>query len=409
MGLIMDLIGRHRQRVQVLETAKRMADYAANSNQPEDDGEDQSPESNVQSPGSDPAGELDVAGNPTMPNTADQLTQNGKVAKATRNLMKLNGYSSVALDGMGLDQLKGLLDAHTLQSNMQMVTAKMADYRAQALERQQRAADDVGIGAAVNRFGQVMSQRGVRGYNTDLTGEGESDDSQPPATFQDAMAAALQTPGLSGRAVPRLIDSLSKYGEAADGGGTVTEPGPYPGLSLIRSRSGRGGVHVVTDPALSGNSQEDLTAHFEQDPVTGARFYRSGRTSMSSGFDPAAAAAETQMIPQHDDTGKVVGWSQVGPNGRATWVANKNNMTFTQAQDRDGKPVPGWYVDGQGKMHDTRSVMEKMLVAQAKPTQPTAAAARVTVVDSSGRVAGTVPNTPEQLAKAKARGLMPKQ
>jgi hypothetical protein len=331
------------------------------------------------------AGEV---GGPVTP----QSEQMGKMAKSLRGyIAAANPDAKNSVEHWSLEQLEGHLKGLAVKSTMQEHMARLRDYDAQAQERVQRAQDSVTQGQAVRNFYQAP---GVP------TGEG---DNMRPANADERMAFMVQnTPGLGGRHMPEIIKSLAGYEQmgqdSADGGGPAVKE-IYPGVSYITSRSGRGGGHVVTDPN-AGTSQEDLLPGSYEDPVTGARFAYRGKSFQPAGFNPTVAGAGAQLIPQHDEDGKVVGWSQVDARGRATWVANRSAATFTQAQDQNGQPINGMYVDSQGKAHDTRTVMDKLMTAPGA-NGGSKSAERVTVRDKAGKQF-TVPSA--QLKEAIKQG-----
>jgi hypothetical protein len=157
----------------------------------------------------------------------------------------------------------------------------------------------------------------------------------------------------------------------------VTKDNPYPGVSLISTRSGRGGVHVVTDPNLGNDPDGALTTDFQEDPVTGARFASRGKMMVPSGFNPAKAAP--QFTPQHDDDGNLVGWSNTDARGHSTFTPYKGGG-LKAATDDSGNPIPNVYVTPQGQVKDLRTVMQKSGLggaggANSKPLDRATAAA----------------------------------
>jgi hypothetical protein len=192
------------------------------------------------------------------------------------------------------------------------------------------AADDQSIGEAANQY--VTAPDVITPLETGVDPGGEEGAStmtftSRPATPDERFRRALATPGLSGRAVPKLIDALSRYGQMAeDNSPLVMKDNPYPGVSIVTSRSGRGGMHVVEDPNAGGMA-EALKPTYTEDPITGSRTLLYGKTAQSTGFNP------TKAQPQ----------------------------ILKAAQDEEGNAIPGYYIDGQGKLHDTRSALQKSL------------------------------------------------
>lgn len=186
----------------------------------------------------------DPAGNPMAQNFAQQ----GAKADAIRKLVQ--SYAPEAKDlhsglkAMSLPQLEGMLKGYTLKATAEEHAARMEDYQAQAKLRDQEATSEAAVGPALLAYTQAQGKDGA----------------EPSA--QERWAAAAKTPGFGGRVVPKFIAALAKYNEATgDAGPPVVTPGPYPGISFAQSKSGRGGLHVVTDPAAG--------VGVVQDPITG--------------------------------------------------------------------------------------------------------------------------------------------
>lgn len=293
-----------------------------------------------------------------MAQLAGYFIDRANKAKALRSTIKAyNPDAGAAVDSMGVDQLEGMLHGWSLKNAADMQQAHLQDFQAQAELRRQQAADDQGIGDAVNRASNAPDVP-VPLVMDDMDPNGpESPTTMRPATWDERMRYALATPGLSGRAVPKLIEALTKYGESiGDNSPTVLKDNPYPGVSVIVPRGGRGAMHVVEDPNAAGNK---LSAEYTEDPVTGSRALLYGKTAQPTGFNPSKATP--QLLPQHDEQGNLVGWSQLDARGKATFIPNKTSAVLKTARDESGNELPGYYVDSQGKIHDTRSALQKSL------------------------------------------------
>lgn len=298
-----------------------------------------------------------------MAQLAGYFVNRANQAKSLRATIKAyNPDMGDAVDSMGVDQLEGVLKGWSLKNASDLQNARLADYSAQAQLRQQQAADDQSLGQALNRYANAPDVEAP--LVTDQDQGPESPTVMRAATPDERVRYAMATPGLSGRAVPRLLDALDKYNQSLEQGAApaVLKDNPYPGVSLIL---GRGGVHVVQDPN-AGAAGEKLTPTYTEDPVTGARALLFGKTAQSTGFNPAKAAP--QLVPQHDEKGNLVGWSQLDSRGHGTFIPNRTSAVLKSAVDESGNELPGYYVDSQGKLHDTRSAMEKTLGTKASPT-----------------------------------------
>lgn len=324
-----------------------------------------------------------------MAQVAQYYVGRASQAKALRATVKAyNPDAGDAVDSMGVDQLEGMLKGWGMKNAADLQNAHMQDFTAQAEQRRQLAADDQSIGDAVNRYANAPDKTAP--LLADDTG-GEGPTTMRPATPDERFKYALGTPGLSGRAVPKLIDALSKYGQSVeDNSPTVLKDNPYPGVSVIVPRGGRGAMHVVNDPNSPG---EKLNPTYTEDPVTGARALLYGKSAEPTGFNPAKAAPT--LMPQHDEEGNLVGWSQLDARGHATFIANKaGSGKLKTATDEAGNPIPGYYVDPQGKLHDTRSALEKSLgtakvAPDAKSAAPKAPAQIKTKADFDALASGS--------------------
>lgn len=252
--------------------------------------------------------------------------QAGQRADAIRKLVA--AYAPQAKDlhsglkAMSLDQLEGMLKGYTLQQaaaemqgRMAEHTARMDHYRAEADLRNQNVLDDQTVGQLLKAYGSYEP------------GEG-----QTAAPGERLRYALSQVPGdAGGRVLPKAMDSITRY-----------------------------------EHMLNPKAGEDMTSGFEEDPVTGARFYHRGKTSMSSGFNPEVTKQQ-EPEAHFDDDGRLTGFS--------TWDSKKG-WVFKAAKDtglkratlQDGSTVPGFVMTGDGKLHDVRSAMEKAMGASAGPT-----------------------------------------
>jgi hypothetical protein len=319
-------------------------------------------------PSVDPAGEV----SPSL----DDAESAGKKAEAIRNVLTAynpHPQAKTALKAMSLGQLEGMLKGYAAKSAMDEHAARMQDYQAQAQLRTQQAADDQSIGAFLKNYASAPD---VDEY------QGEGQTMPRPANPTERFNYAMKISPVSGRAVPRLIDSLTKYGQATEDNSPVVTPGPYPGVSIVGSRSGRGGVHVVTDPNAGPEGQS--TPIYTEDPVSGTRFMTYGKVAQPSGVNPAKA--QLQPIPMHDEDGNLMGWSLMDSRGRGQFTPYHGPGLKPAINTSTGEDIPGVYVDSKGNPVDYRTEMQKAYGNRAATGAPSGGGpgAKGTKADTSG-------------------------
>jgi hypothetical protein len=257
--------------------------------------------------------------------------QRGAQAEAIRKLIKTYAPDAkdlhTATKGMSVDQLEGMLKGYALKQAGAEQAARVQDWQAQARMRDQQVQDDQTVGKLLKAYGT---------FDPGTDDEGNALVASPGERMQFALK---QVPEAGGRVLPKAVDALTRYEQ------------------LLNPKAG-----------------EDLTAHFEEDPVTGARFYRSGKTSIGSGFNPGTSQAK-DPVAHFDEDGKVTGFSTWDSKKGYVFKPAKGDSGLKQATLQDGTVVPGFVVDGNGKMHDVRSAMEKALGASAAPAAGASGAA----------------------------------
>ena len=110
--------------------------------------------------------------------------------------------------------MQGVVQLQTMQE----VQARFKDYLAQAAMRQQQADEDAAVGQA------------VKSYATPPEGIDPTAD-----TPDQAMKRAMSTPGLGGRNLPRVLDSITKYQQMMTKTGTAGAEDSPPEQVLIDS------------------------------------------------------------------------------------------------------------------------------------------------------------------------------
>lgn len=172
-----------------------------------------------------------------------QLNQNAKVAdamvRANPDLEQRMGMPEGAFSTLSAQDKIAATTGYIKNQGVQEFQARMADYTAQANQRQQTVQDDQTAGAFLQHY--------LAAPDTTTNDDG----STRPTTPQERMsAAATATPGMSGRILPKVMDSLSKWQ-------TAQEP-----------------------------TDEKLPTSYSEDPTTGARFVTRGKQILPSGYDP---------------------------------------------------------------------------------------------------------------------------
>jgi hypothetical protein len=266
-----------------------------------------------------------------LSNYLTQQKQTSVDAKAADSFFKANPDALTKLN-IHPDEYKNLSSTDRIAARVGYLQAQQAEnVQAAADERRQVVEDDRTAGQFVNSFMTYPGREASPGVDTaSLLSYGQGPIRQPdvPAStgndFADRWAyASRNTPGLAARHVDRIVSSLSKWQQITEGGG------------------------------------ESLSPAFVEDPNTGARFVTRGKTMLPSGVNPERAVP--RVIPQHDDSGNLLGWSQVDSRGRAIFTPYKGNSRMTQATDEQGKPIDNFYFDSQGKAHDLRTLMQKAM------------------------------------------------
>jgi hypothetical protein len=179
----------------------------------------------------------------------------------------------------GLGDLEGFVQSHAAIAAARQAAAETAKTQAEATEATQR-------GGYFNSFAQERAQQaqdeGTVGkfltsyFNAPPSNPDDEETDQTPMTPEERMAYATKnTPGLSSRHLPQIIDALDKWQQVQGKAGGTTQ--------------------------------------FDEDPVTGYRFASRGNTFMPSGVDQTKAPGE----PVYSPDGKLF-W-----NGK-TWAPLKD-------------------------------------------------------------------------------------
>lgn len=138
----------------------------------------------------------------------DQLHQNGKIAdamvKANPNMLQGMGYQSPEqfMAQSARDKIAATTGYFKAQG-AQEAMMKAQDYQAQMQQRQQQVTDDQSVGEFLGNYGKAPdTMKDANGVDQPLT---------PQQKFQWALQ---NTPNMSGRNIPRAIDSITKWQQA---------------------------------------------------------------------------------------------------------------------------------------------------------------------------------------------------
>lgn len=163
-------------------------------------------------------------------------------AKAMRQLVKAyapEGDQGDALtnwaDTASIGDLEGFVEQHAAQSAMKkaatqekMMLAQLENYGAQADLRKQQAVDDQTAGAFLQNF-----------LTTPATRSGPNGEPIPLTPMERLNLAATKTPNMSGKILPKVMDSLARWQQLTEkeDGGTPPEftvnTNAVPGVSLV--------------------------------------------------------------------------------------------------------------------------------------------------------------------------------
>ena len=282
----------------------------------------------------------------------------GKKADALRNVISTyNPQSKTALKAMSLGELEGIVKSYGARAAEEEHQARIQEYRAQAEERRQRVLDAQTVGQFVQNYFQApaaTSSAETEPTPGSVAGAGAVTSGE--STRMDRFRyAAANTPGFGGRMVPQVIKALAEYEQlGGDGEPVVLKDNPYPGVSIVTTKGGRGGMHVVTKPK---SKEEDLTPTVWEDSVTGSRVYRSGKSNIPVGVNPEKAQVIEPKLHFSED-GTLQGYSQFEP--RKGWVFKESkDKSIRQAVLADGTKMDGYVMTGDGKIHDVRTALQK--------------------------------------------------
>jgi hypothetical protein len=283
-------------------------------------------------------------------NEPSPAAQRGTQADALRKLIQAYapGQKDMhqAIKGMSVDQLEGMLKGYAMKQAAAEHAAKMSDFEAQAQLRRQQALDDQTVGRLIRAYGQGP------------------DVGQGPVSADERMRYAFtQVPDAAGgRVLPKAIEALTRYEQ------------------LRNPKAG-----------------EDLTPQFTEDPVTGLRFYRSGKTSIASGVNPAVAP-KPEPYGIHDAQGNLLQWAL--PNGKGGWTyKDVSQAQLVQARDENGNPIKGFYVGPGKKVVDARTQMDKAGLEQL--LAGTGAGGKGTSTTAPAGGAEQMPSAKKDLVKGK--------
>ena len=171
----------------------------------------------------------------------DTLHQNGKIAdsmvKANPAMLKEMGFQSPSQFGAlsAPDKIAATTGFFKAQGAKEVI-ARMKDFQSQADRREQDQTDDETAGAFLKNF--LTSPAEVPDTNNPAGGT-------RPATAQERLASAAEkTPGMTGRLMPKVLDSLARWQNvtAKDGRESklVFDKTSLPGNTVVKTDTGNG-------------------------------------------------------------------------------------------------------------------------------------------------------------------------
>jgi len=233
---------------------------------------------------------------------------------------------------MGLEDLQGTLEGEAVRS-------------AQAKEERARRLDDA-----------LMEQRALQAQSIR---EALANAQQEPAFLSrmgELMQPRMEGPGAGEEGPANQVPGLSP---AAALGAASRDTGYRPDL--------RGAIDDLIRNGGAAGSGGPLA--FEEDPVTGQRFARQGRSVLPSGTNPDKLPKEGEEI--RDADGNLLGHNVPTGGGKFAFRPLKASATGDLLPVLDPvtkQPVPGYGMDATGKVHDFRNIMQK--AGFGEPAQP---------------------------------------
>jgi hypothetical protein len=253
-----------------------------------------------------------------------------------------------ASHSMGLGDLEGFVQAHASRMSDMKQKADIAEqwargdyYKDFAAARQQQAQDGQTTGAFLQNY--LTAPKEV---------DPDTGDTTDMAPEDRLKYAAKNTPGLSGRHMPQIMDALANWNK----------------------------VQAGTDPDAG------VSTTFDEDPVTGNRFASRGKQIMPSGVDPSKQPTEPVYSPDGKMFWNGKQWSELKQLGFPDGATIKTINGVNAVVDGKGKILKTVGTQSAGQaLADALNGGQATPPAGARP--PAAAANEVTRFTSDGRKA----------------------
>jgi hypothetical protein len=194
------------------------------------------------------------------------------------------------------------------------------------------------------------------------------------ARREEAAAALAEEEAVNQGKFPAFAKDVSEMGQAP---GSVafdaspeeferrTAPVNFGSIMGAASRTGYRPQAGTLDDLLRANAAgaagADRPLAFDEDPVSGNRFARSGNSVLPSGVNPARASSTAEEL--FDADGTVIGHRVPIGGGRFTFRAAKppaSGELLPVIDPKTKKPIEGLGMDAAGKVHDYRNNMQKL-------------------------------------------------
>lgn len=268
------------------------------------------------------------------------FAEQGDEAKRFRATLKaMDPENKDQYDAMGHGELKGKLDAMALQ-RADKIQQEQMDLAKQHAALYQAEADRQNAGLeAARRFAGLVGNAASQPDLSNLSSFAQGGDVEPRRVTPEML---MQFAGQAGVSDPRVLQGFTQLAELGQ----------------------------------TGNPDG-----FTEDPRTGARFFRSGKSVLPSGTNPEVAAGRN-LVPMLDEQGNETGYQGYYDGKAMRVVKSPAQPIFRQAVDDKGKPIPDLYLAPNGQAVDRRTAMQKSGVADlgAEPaTAPSAGATPIKV------------------------------
>ena len=307
-----------------------------------------------------------------------------------KKLTVLNPDRKDEFNTMGLNDLTGEDMAHAesvlgekRKMEMDQFKQRSEAFNADQVDRSRRRADEEGFNRRVREMRKLDPQdprlgdfyENPENYQTDSytpqpfdPGQGTANQPYNPQPFNPDEGVARQ-PNIhyarpQGRITPdQVLDAGAEFNQL----GTSQFDNLYNAITRAQPKEGMM-VPPGFEPTAAtingvtyGNPNGGKALGFEEDPVSGQRFATHGNSVLPSGRNPSKQDTEAQQL--FDADGNLIGHNVPTGAGKFTFRAVKqpsDGALKAVIDPNTGKPVLGFGMDANGRVHDLRSQMDKL-------------------------------------------------